>query len=168
MSNSNIVRYTAASPQLFTDFLDDEFFTPHDILMDRVFNKLFPNTSKELGGGPLFESRAYPRVDIRETDTRFVLEAEIPGLTKDQVKVEVKDESLVIRGEKRDDKEKTGKYNVREIKRSSFIRHFTLPPELVDKNTVKAKFQDGILEVTVDKVKPIQLAKPEIKRIEIQ
>lgn len=164
---SNIIRYNTSVPTLFTDFFDDEFFTPHDVLMDRVFNKLFPNTSKELGG-PLFESRAYPKVDIRETDKQFILDAEIPGLTKDQVKVEVKEDTLVIRGEKREDKEKEGKYNVKEIKRSSFLRSFTLPPDLVDKNTVQAKFQDGILEVIIDKVKNIAPPKPDVKQIEIK
>lgn len=165
---SNIVRYNpVASPSLFTDFLDDDFFAPHDILMDRVFNKLFPNTFKELGG-PLFESRAYPKVDVRETDKQFILEAEIPGLTKEQVKVEVKEDTLVIRGEKREDKEKEGKYNIKEIKRSSFLRSFTLPPELVDKNTVQAKFQDGVLEVIIDKVKNLPQPKPEVKQIDIK
>jgi HSP20 family protein len=166
--NSVIVRRGPEyANSLFTDFFDDEFFTPHDVLMDKVFNKMFPNTAKELGG-PLFESRAYPKVDIRETDTQFVLEAEIPGLTRDQVKVEVKEDSLVIRGEKRDDKEKIGKYNVREIKRSSFIRSFTLPPELVDRESVEARFQDGILEVSINKVKAIPPPKPVVKQINIK
>ena len=167
---NSLVRYNPAVPtlpSLFTDFFDDEFFSPHDVLMDRVFNKLFPQSSKELGGG-FFEARAYPRVDIRETDKEFIVEAEVSGLTKDQVKVEVKDDSLVIRGEKRDEEKKEGKYNVREIKRSSFIRSFTLPSDLVDKNSVKAKFQDGILEVTISKVKPIPPPKPDVKIIDIQ
>jgi HSP20 family protein len=164
---SNIVRYNASFPTLFTDMFNDEFFTPHDILMDRVFNKMFPDASKELGG-PLFESRAYPRVDIRETDKEFILEAETPGLSKDQVKVEVKENSLVIRGEKRDESKKDGKYNVKEIKRSSFIRSFALPPDLVDKNSVRAKFQDGILEIKISKIKPIPPPAPEVKLIDIE
>ena len=164
--NTDIVRYNPLP--LFTDLFDDEFFTPHDILMDRVFNKMFPNASKELGG-PLFESRAYPRVDIRETENEFILEAEIPGLDKDQVKVEVKDDSLVIRGEKRSDEtKKKGKYNVREIKRSSFIRSFILPSDIVDKNSVKAKFVNGVLEINIGKVKPSTPAKPDVKVIDIQ
>jgi HSP20 family protein len=167
MSN-NLLRYRAPStvPSLFTDFFDDEFFSPHDVLMDRVFNKMFPSSAKELG--PLFEARAYPRVDIRETDKQFVLEAEIPGLSKDQVKVEVKEDSLIIRGEKRDDTTKEGKYNVREIKRSSFIRSFTLPPDVVNKDSVKAKFQDGLLEITIDKVKPTPPPAPATKVIDIE
>ncbi len=168
MNMNNLVRYNSTyTPTFFTDFFDDEFFAPHDVLMDRVFTKLFPNTSKELGG-PLFESRAYPKVDIRETDKEFILEAEVSGLTKNQVKVEIKEDSLVIRGEKRDEEKKEGKYNVKEIKRSSFIRSFSLPSDIVDKNSIKAKFQDGILEVTIAKTKPIPPPKPDVKVIDIQ
>lgn len=166
--SSNIVRYRAAVPSLFTDMFDDEFFAPHDVLMDRVFNKLFPSTSQELGG-PLFESRAYPRVDIRETDKEFILEAEVPGLGKDQVKVEIKDDTLILRGEKRDETKKEGKYNVREIKRSSFVRWFTLPPDVVDKDTLKAKFlQDGTLEITVKKVKLVPPPAPQVTSVPIE
>ena len=164
---NSLIRYNPTNPSVFSDFFDDEFFTPHDVLMDKIFNKMFPSTAKELGG-PLFESRAYPRVDIRETDTQFLVEAEIPGLTKEQVKVEIKDDNLVIRGEKRDEKQKDGKYNVREIKRSSFVRSFSLPLDVVDKNTVKAKFQNGILEISVNKIKPKEPPKPEVKVIDIQ
>lgn len=56
---SIIVRNTNL-PSLFNDFFDNDFFGPHDVLMDKLFNKAFPNTSKELGG-PLFESK-----DIQE------------------------------------------------------------------------------------------------------
>ena len=165
MSNNNVIRYNS---NLFpTSFFDDDFFSPHDVLMDKVFNKLFPNSSQELGGS-IFEAKAYPKVDIRETNTEFILEAEIPGLSKDQVKVEVKEDTLIIRGEKRSDDKKEGKYNIREIKRSSFVRSFAVPPDLVDKNTVTAKFQDGILEVKIGKIKPIPPPKPEVKVIAIQ
>lgn len=163
---SNLIKYNTF-PSLFANFIEDELFTPHDVLMDRVFNKIFPDASKDLGG-PLFESKAYPRVDIRETDSQYILEAEIPGLSKDQVRVEIKEDTLTIRGEKREEEKKEGKYNVREIKRSSFIRSFSLPPEVVDKNSVKAKFQDGLLEVKVNKIKQIPPVKPEIKTIQIE
>lgn len=96
------------------------------------------------------------------------MEAEVPGLTKEQVKVEVKEDALVIKGEKRDDGKKEGRYNVREIKRSSFLRSFSLPPDLVDKDSVKAKFVNGILEVSVDKVKPTPPPKPKVKVIDIE
>lgn len=162
---SNLVRYnrTSSLPSLF----DGDFFGPTDVLFDRLLSKTFPEFTNVFGTN-VFKAGAYPKVDVRETEKEFVIEAEIPGLTKDQVKVEVKDDVLVVRGEKRDETKKDGKYHVREIKRSSFIRSWTLDPSLVDKNTVKAKFQDGVLEVSVQKVNPTPPPKPEVKVIDIQ
>jgi HSP20 family protein len=163
MSNSsNIARYRPT----FSIF-DDDFFAPNDMLMDRLLSKAFPSISKELGVN-FFESGAYPKIDIRETAAEFIVEAEVPGLAKDQVKVEVKDDTLIIRGEKRSDEKKEGQYHVREIKKSSFIRSFSLSPDVVDKSTVKAKFQDGLLEVRIGKVKPAPPPKPDVKVIDIE
>lgn len=166
MKQTQVSRYTPI-PTLFTDIFDDGFFSPHDVLMDKVFGKLFPNSANELGTA-LFETRAYPKVDIRETETDFILEAEVPGLDKEQIKVEIKDDSLVIRGEKREDIKKEGRFNVKEIKRSSFVRSFTLPPETVQPDSVKAKFKDGILEVTIRKVTPTLPVPPQVKNISIE
>lgn len=161
---SNLVRYNRSS---FPSLFDPDFFGPTDALLDRVLSQTFPEWTTVFGT-KAFESAAYPKVDIRETEKEFVIEAEVPGLAKEQVKVEVKDDVLVIKGEKRSEDKKDGKYHVQEIKRSSFIRSYTLPPDLVDKTTVKAKFQDGVLEVTVQKVKQTPPPKPEVKVIDIQ
>lgn len=160
---SNLVRYNRPSPAVF----DPDFFGPIDVLFDKVLSQTFPEFTT-IFGTKAFESAAYPKVDIRETEKEFVIEAEIPGLSKEQVKVEVKDDVLVIRGEKRYEDKKEGKYHVQEIKRSSFVRSYTLPPEMVDKSTVRAKFQDGLLEVTISKVKPTPPPKPEVKTIQIE
>lgn len=152
---------------LFDQLFGDWDVTPTERLFDKIVLKTNPALSKELGPN-FFESTAFPKVDIRETETEFIIEAETPGLTKEQVKVEVKDDTLVIKGEKRSDEKKEGKYHTREIKRSSFVRSFTLPPEVVNKKTVTAKFQDGLLEIRVAKVKPVPPPKPEIKVIDIQ
>lgn len=163
---NSLIRYPASVPNLHSVF-EDDFFVPSDVLLDRVLSKTFPEFTNVFGSN-VFESGAYPKVDVRETDTEFVIEAEIPGLMKDQVKVEVKDNVLVMRGEKRDETKKDGTYHVKEIKRSSFIRSWTLPPDIVDKNTVKAKFQDGVLEVKVGKIKAIPPPKPSVKQIDIE
>ena len=163
---SNLVPFNRRS--LFSQlFGNDDNFTTHDIILDKVMSKAFPQVSAALGTD-LFEKAAYPKIDIRETNTEFIIEAEIPGLSKDQVKVEIKDDTLVIKGDKRSDEKKEGQYHTREIKRSSFIRSFTLPPEVVDKKTVTAKFQDGLLEVKIAKVKPLPPPKPDVKVIDIQ
>lgn len=161
---TNVIRYNRpALPSIF----EDDFFGPTDVLIDRLLSKTFPEFTNVFGTN-VFETAAYPKVDVRETEKEFVIEAEIPGLAKDQVKVEIKDDTLVLRGEKREEMKKEGKYHIKEIKRSSFIRSWTLPPDLVDKSTVKAKFQDGVLEVSVQKIKPLPPPKPEVKLIDIE
>jgi HSP20 family protein len=161
---SNLVRYNR---QTLPSIFEDDFFGPTDILLDRFLSKSFPEFTK-IFGTSVFETAAYPKVDVRETEKEFIIEAEIPGLDKEQVKVEVKDDVLVLRGEKRDETRKEGSYHVKEIKRSSFIRSWTLPTDLVNKDTVKAKFRDGVLEVSIQKITPIPPPKPEIKTIDIE
>lgn len=164
---SNLVRYQNPFTSLRSFFHEDEFFTPFDVVFDRLLSRTNPALAQELGPN-FFENGAFPRVDIRETNEEFILEAETPGLTKEQVKVEVKDDVLVLRGEKRSIEKKHGKYHTREIKRSSFVRSFVLPPDRVDKNTVKAKFQDGVLEITIKKVVPTPPPVPDVKQITIE
>lgn len=163
---SKLVRYNSLLPSL-PSLIDDDFFGPVDVFMDRVLSKAFPEVTGVFGNN-LFESSAYPKVDVRETDKEFIIEAEVPGLDKDQVKVEVKDGTLVIRGEKREESKKDGKYHVKEIKRSSFIRSWNLPPDVVNKDTIKAKFREGVLEVSVQKITPTPLPKPDVKVVDIE
>ena len=163
---SNIVRYTPPFPS-FPSLFNDDFFGLSDVFLDRMMAKAFPDIIGVLGNN-IFESGAYPKVDVRETEREFIIEAEILGLAKNQVKVEVKDDTLILRGDKRSEEKREGKYHVKEIKRSSFIRSWDLPPDLVDKTTVRAKFQDGFLEVKVNKKVPIPLPKPDVKVIDIE
>jgi HSP20 family molecular chaperone IbpA len=155
-----------SSVSLFDDLFGDGFFGPTDMFLDKVLTKAFPEVSSAFGTNP-FETKAYPKVDVRETEKEYVIEAEIPGLTKDQVKVEVKDDILVIRGERRSEDKKDGKYHVKEIKRSSFIRSWTLSPDLVDKSSVAAQFKYGVLEVKINKIVPTPPPQPVVKSIEI-
>lgn len=155
------------NPSSLPVLFDEDVFGPVDVLLDRFMSKHFKDFHDVFGPSP-FESTAYPKVDVRETQGEFIIEAEIPGLRKDQVKVEVKDDALIIRGEKREENKKDGTYHVKEIKRSSFIRSWILPKGLVDKDSVKAKFIDGLLEVSVKKTIPEPPPKPEVKQIAIE
>jgi HSP20 family protein len=82
-----------------------------------------------------------------------VLEAEIHGLTKEDITVELEGENLVIKGCKRQ-KETNGseKYLLREIRRSSFQRSFVVG-ENIDKKKIKADFKDGLLTVDLPRLK---------------
>ncbi|HBO69040.1 MAG TPA: molecular chaperone [Deltaproteobacteria bacterium] len=101
-----------------------------------------------------------PAVDIYEKNDFVVVKAELPGVEKDQISVEVKDGILTLRGERkleRDVKEES--YHRIERAYGSFLRSFSLPVS-VDQDKVKAKFKDGVLEVELpkkEKTKPKQV-----------
>jgi HSP20 family protein len=92
-----------------------------------------------------------PAVDIIENETSFSLKAEIPGIKKEDIKLEIKDNTLIISGERKFDKEEK-RDNYHRIERSygSFTRSFLLPNN-VDSEKVDAKLEEGVLNVTLHK-----------------
>jgi HSP20 family protein len=95
-----------------------------------------------------------PQVEIFERGNNIVVRAELPGLNKDDVDVEVEDNALVIRGERHSDVEDEHEgYYRSERSYGSFYRAIPLP-EGVDPNACNATFKDGVLEVTVTKPAP--------------
>ncbi|MDK2886126.1 MAG: hypothetical protein PWP54_684 [Thermosipho sp. (in: thermotogales)] len=92
-----------------------------------------------------------PRVDAYETDKELVIEVELPGLKKEDVKITVEDGILTIKGERKFDREdKKKNYRLIERVEGRFERSFTLP-EYVDLEKIKAKFEDGILKIEIPK-----------------
>ncbi|MBI4061107.1 MAG: Hsp20/alpha crystallin family protein [Elusimicrobia bacterium] len=92
-----------------------------------------------------------PRADIRETDKEYVLDLSLPGVRKEDVKVEVKNDVMTITGEKRSEKEEKGKtWLRRESSYGSFQRSFILPEGLHTED-VKASCKDGVLTLTMRK-----------------
>jgi HSP20 family protein len=92
-----------------------------------------------------------PVVDISETDDNYVVIAELPGMSKDDVKISYEDGILSIRGEKKQEREEKRK-NYHRLERSfgAFERSFRVPSRvLVDK--IDAKFKDGVLNLTMPK-----------------
>jgi HSP20 family protein len=98
----------------------------------------------------------YPRVDITETDDDIVIVAELPGVTKDDVKLTVQEGVLTIRGEKKASKEvDEDSYHRCERVYGSFSRSFTLP-RTVASDKVKATFKDGLLKVSLPKAEEVK------------
>lgn len=97
-----------------------------------------------------------PAVDIRETEEAFLVEAELPGMTKDNVEVTFEDGMLTLSGERKLEEE-TEEKDYRRIERryGSFTRSFTLPRE-VDAEAVKARFKDGLLTIEVPKKETVK------------
>ncbi len=101
-----------------------------------------------------------PAVDIYENNDFVVVKAELPGVEKDRISVEVKEGILTLRGERGFDNElKKESYHQIERSYGSFQRSFSLPVS-VDQENVTARFQNGVLEVQLpkkDQVKPKQI-----------
>ena len=144
-------------------FIDrDEFLIPFDKIFDKVMDTHYPEVIDQVGVKP-FQGSAYPKVNVYEYDDKVGIVAEIPGLTKKQLNVEVEDNVLTISGDKHGVWEEDGaKVIRRELKASSFKRSFQLG-ELLDGEAVDANFKDGILSIEIPKIEPVVPKKHSIK-----
>jgi len=128
--------------------------------MNRLFSEVFSRPRDEEGAW--FAGAWTPPVDIYDTNDALVLKAELPGFSKEDVSVELKDNTLILKGErKREAEVKEENYHRLERAYGAFQRSFSLPAT-VDQEKVKANYKDGVLELRLPKV---EVAKP--KRITI-
>jgi HSP20 family protein len=106
-----------------------------------------------------------PTVDIFEEGHDIVMKAELPGMNKEDIEVNITDDIITLSGEKKKE-EKIEKKNYHRLERSygSFVRSFRLPAE-VQTEQVKAQFKDGILEIRVPKTEE---AKKKEKKVQIE
>jgi HSP20 family protein len=114
---------------------------------------------------PSFErtSDLTPSMDVTETDKEIEITAELPGLQEKDVQIDVADNILTIRGEKKAEKEEKDKnYRLYERSYGSFYRSLELPAG-VDPDAIRASLANGVLKVTVPKPKPAQVKKVEVK-----
>lgn len=130
-------------------------------------NQLFEDTFSRTRGRDeaLGKGMWTPAVDIYETDDAVVVKAELPGLEKNQIGVEVKDGILTLHGERKFEKEVTEE-NYHRIERAygSFHRSFSLPSS-VEQEKIEAKFKDGVLDVTLPKQ---ERAKPKQIKVDVK
>lgn len=143
-------------------------------LMRRLWGDMDRLLSDELlGGGAIGPGRRIerglrqglwvPRIDVTERDGRFVVRADLPGLSKDDVRVEITDDALILEGERRSeyDENREGlRYSERTA--GSFRRVIPLP-EGVDSEDANARFENGVLEIDLKSTR-----KPKTRRLEIQ
>ena len=140
----------------------DEFLTPFDRMFDQIINTQFPEIEKQVGVKP-YQGTAYPKVNVYEYDDKVGVIAEIPGLDKKDLSIEVEEGVLTIAGNKHGLFDDTGaKVIRRELKQSSFKRQFELG-ELLDGDKVKASFKDGLLSVEIPKIEPEKPKKHSVK-----
>ena len=138
----------------------DEFLTPFDKVFDHLMEQTFPTFKEDVGVS--FNKGAYPKVNVYEYDDKIGIVAEIPGLDKKNVSVEVEEDVLIISGDKHGFDSDGGKCITRELKQSAFTRSFNLG-EYLDGTKVSAKFKDGMLSISIPKKEPEQPKKHSIK-----
>ena len=139
----------------------DEFITPFDRIFDELMNKQFPAFQEEVGVS--FNKGSYPKVNVYEYDDKIGIVAEIPGLDKKNVSVEVEENVLTISGDKHGLEDDGAKCITRELKHSSFKRSFNLGDHL-DGEDVSANFKDGMLSISIHKKEP-ELPKKKMVKI---
>lgn len=94
-----------------------------------------------------------PKVDVIERDAEVVVRAEVPGVAKEDIDISLTENTVTLRGKTRhEEKEEKGDYRRMEISRGEFSRTLQLPAG-VDGAKASAKFKDGVLEVTLPKLK---------------
>jgi HSP20 family protein len=131
----------------------EQFLTPFDKMFDQIINSQFPEIEKQIGVKP-YQGTAYPKVNVYEYDDKVGVIAEIPGLDKKDLVIEVEDGKLTISGDKHGTFDVKGaKVIRRELKQSSFKRQFELG-DLLDGEKVKANFKDGLLSIEIPKIEP--------------
>ena len=157
------MKYNTLHGQLVPE-LRGELVTSVDQIFNKMFNDTWPDWQKDMGID--FTKGSYPRVDVVDGDDAVYIEAEIPGLTKEDVAVEVKDNLLVISGQRKGmhEDDKHTRYILKELKKSQFRRSFTLTEKL-DTENIQADFSNGLLTIQIPKKEP---AKPQSRTIDIQ
>lgn len=122
-------------------------------LRDRM-DRLFEDSLNRFRGGDsdMTQSTWSPAVDIYETPENIIIKAEIPGVSKKDISIELKNDSLYLKGERKFEKElKEENYHRMERSYGSFSRVFSLPTS-VEQDQIKAKFKNGVLQISIPKL----------------
>ena len=141
------------------DHLFDDFFAdfPRWPSLRRPFDI---EQLRRLTGGDLT-----PAVDIKEQDSSYLISAELPGMDDKDIAVEVQDDLLTVRREKRAEREEKDKgYHLTERSYGSFMRSFRLPPD-ADAGQASASFSKGVLSISVPKSAEAQ---SKVKKIDVK
>ena len=133
--------------------------------MNRVFDNMLGGLGRRSGGQQRAEVTEWaPAIDVVTEDGDLVIKAELPGVKQEDVDITLQDNVLTVSGQRKtEQEEERGGYYVRERQYGSFSRSLTVP-EGVDESKIHARYENGVLEVTVEGAAVVQ----EPKRIQIE
>jgi HSP20 family protein len=107
-------------------------------------------TQQMFGSFDIADEMFVPQIEMFQRDGKFIVRADLPGMNKDDVRVEVRDRSVMISGERREErKDRRDGYTVSERRYGTFYRVVPLP-EGVDPDKLDAVFREGVLELSMD------------------
>lgn len=128
-----LMRYNRANDELMSKRFSD--------IMDEFFNEAVS----------VRRNNFTPSIDISETDNQFLISAELPGMKKEDINIDLENSRLTISGERSFKKEEEGKkFHRVETRYGSFNRSFQLPDN-VDEESIEASYEDGLLNISIDK-----------------
>jgi HSP20 family protein len=132
--------------------------------MDRIFGGLFGTTRWVERPFDIGDLRGWPEIEVHRRDDKLVVRADVPGLSREDVTVEIRDNELSISGERRHESEHTeGDYYRTERSYGTFSRTIPLPEGAIA-DTASASFQNGVLEIEID----VPAQTPRGRRIEVR
>lgn len=128
------IRRRNYSPVFFSDLFNSDLF-------NNEFNNSFYRTRY-----------SEPAVNIREDEKRYNIELAVAGMNKDEMKIEIEKDTLIVSSEKKEQMEESKNgYSIREFGDQSFCKSFRIP-EGTDTSKIKASYNDGILDIEIPKV----------------
>jgi HSP20 family protein len=150
---------------MLSPFRGGRFYDPLSE-MNRMFDDMFGSPTRRPGGQQRAQQLTEwaPAIDVVTKDSDLVVRAELPGVKQEDVDITLQDNVLTISGERKaEQEEERGGYHVRERRYGSFSRSLALP-EGLDESKIHARYENGVLEVTVEGAAAVQ----EPKRIQIE
>jgi len=134
--------------------------------VNRLFEDFWPTDDWSVNrpAGQVATTAWIPRSDVKEDDTQIQIYAELPGIPKENVNIDIQDNTLIISGEHTETKDDTDRrgYRLRERRYGHYERRFFLP-SAADTGKIEAKMEDGVLHLVVPKT-----AESQAKRITVQ
>jgi len=119
-------------------------------LLDRMPNVL-DNAIYNSNDNDLYSNEWQPLVDVKENSKSYILVADMPGVKKNNIEAKIKENVLIIKGDKKSDDEKNkDDYHYSERKVGKFARSFKLPKSIME-DKISANFKDGSLTITIPK-----------------
>ena len=134
--------------------------------VNRLFDDFFKDFSPAFLGQSVSGSQPWiaPKIDISETEEKYQVAVEVPGIAKEDIDIKVHNDTLIIKGEKKDSREEANdeKYHLVERTYGNFQRVLALPSE-VDQDNIGANFKDGVLLLTLPKREDAEVGKKQIE-----